>query len=397
MIKYNFDETVNRKGTFSSKWDARQQLIDYGLTERYDDDTIPLYVADMDIACSPQILKALHRTADHRIFGYSIIPDEYYDAVTGWFKRRYDWSVEKEQIVYTCGTVNALYLSIRAFTSPGDAVIVQQPVYPPFTDAVLNNGRALLNNALVNNDGYYTIDFEDFEEKAKQDNTKLFFLCSPHNPTGRVFTQDELRQLSDICRANDVLIVSDEIHSDIIRCNQDFYSMAALVSENEHIITCTGINKTFNTAGLHCSNIIIKDETLRKKYKNERGHSEPTPFAISALIAAYNESEQWLEELKVYLDDTLYYIKDFLNKRMPKVKMRIPEGTYIIWMDFTGYGISDKEVHRRIYSEANVLLQDGFRFGEGGKGFQRMCIPSPRHVIEEASERIAKAFADLEG
>ena len=394
--RYDFDEKINRIGTYSSKWDARKKLIDLGLTERYDDETIPLFVADMDIACPPQVVKALHDTADRRIFGYSIIPDEYYEAVINWFQRRHGWSVEKEHIVYTSGTVNSLYICIRAFTQPGDGVIVQQPVYPPFTDAVLNNGRVLLNNALVNNDGYYTIDFEDFEEKAKQDSTKLFFLCSPHNPAGRVFTKQELIRLSDICRANDVLIVADEIHGDIIRCNQDFYPMAAVVDDDSHIITCTGINKTFNTAGLHCSNIIIKDEALRKKYKSERGHSEPTPFAISALIAAYNESEQWLEELKAYLDDTLYYIEDFFKKRMPKVKMRIPEGTYIIWMDFTGYGISDKEVHRRIYSEANVLLQDGFRFGEGGAGFQRMCIPSPKAVIEEALERIAKAFEDLE-
>ena len=239
----------------------------------------------------------------------------------------------------------------------------------------------------MNNDGYYTIDFEDFEEKAKQDSTKLFFLCSPHNPTGRVFSPDELRKLSDICKANGVLIVSDEIHADILRCGSNFYPLAAVVEDDAHIITCTGINKTFNTAGLHCSNIIIKDEKLRKRYLKERGHSAPTPFAISALIAAYNECEDWLEELKAYLDETLEYIDKFLKRRMPKVKMTVPEGTYIIWMDFSGYGISDEEVHRRIYSEANVLLEDGFRFGDGGNGFQRMCIPSQRPVIEEAFER----------
>ena len=393
--KYNFDEKINRIGTYSSKWDARQKLIDYGLTERYDDDTIPLFVADMDFACPSKIIEALHKTADHKIFGYSVIPDEYFEAVISWFKRRYNWSVAKEQIVYTCGTVNALYLSIQAFTEPGDAVIVQQPVYPAFTNAVVDNERTLLNNAVVNNDGYYTIDFEDFEEKAKQDSTKLFFLCSPHNPTGRVFSPDELRKLSDICKANGVLIVSDEIHADILRCGSNFYPLAAVVEDDAHIITCTGINKTFNTAGLHCSNIIIKDEKLRKRYLKERGHSAPTPFAISALIAAYNECEDWLEELKAYLDETLEYIDKFLKRRMPKVKMTVPEGTYIIWMDFSGYGISDEEVHRRIYSEANVLLEDGFRFGDGGSGFQRMCIPSPRPVIEEAFERIAKAFKDL--
>ncbi len=393
--KYDFDEKINRKGTYSSKWDARQRLIDFGLTERYDDDTIPLFVADMDFACPPKIIEALHKTADHKIFGYSVIPDEYFDAIISWCNRRYDWSVTKEQIVYTCGTVNALYLSIQAFTEPGDAVIVQQPVYPAFTNAVVDNGRTLLNNAVVNHDGYYTIDFEDFEEKAKQENTRLFFLCSPHNPTGRVFSPEDLRKLSDICKANDVLIVSDEIHADILRCGSKFYPLAALAEDDSHIITCTGINKTFNTAGLHCSNIIIKDDKLRKRYLKERGHSAPTPFAISALIAAYNECEDWLEELKAYLDETLEYVDSFLKHHMPNVKMTVPEGTYIIWMDFSGYGISDEEVHRRIYSEANVLLEDGFRFGDGGNGFQRMCIPSPRPVIEEAFERIARAFEDL--
>lgn len=393
---YNFDEIVNRKGTNSYRWDARQALIDRGMAARYDDDTIPLFVADMDIACSPQIVEALHKTADHRIFGYSLIPNEYYDALIGWFKRRHSWKVARDEIVFTCGTVDSMYIAVRAFTEPGDGVIIQQPVYPAFANSVRDNGRTLLNNAVINNDGYYTIDFDDFEAKAKLPTTKLFFLCSPHNPTGRVFSIEELVKLSDICKANGVILVSDEVHGDIIRCDKTFYPTASVVDDSSHIITCTGLNKTFNTAGLHCSNIIIKDEKLRKKYLKERGHQSPTPFAMAALIAAYNESEQWLDELKVYFDETLDYIDGFLKSRMPKVKMMVPEGTFIVWMDFRGYGLSDEEVHRRIYSDANVILQDGYWFGEGVSGFQRMCIPSPRPVIKEAFERIAKAFEDVE-
>lgn len=395
-MKFNFDEIIPRRNTYSSKWDARQSIIDYGLTDRYDDDTIPLFVADMDIACSPQIIDALHKTVDHQIFGYSTIPDEYYEALISWFKRRLDWDIKKEEIVYNAGTVDALGVALKAFTQPRDGVIVQQPVYPAFVNSTVDNNRRPLNNAVVNNDGYYSIDFEDFEKKAKQKDTKLFFLCNPHNPTGRIFTPNELKRMSDICKENDVLIVADEIHGDIIRCDKTFYPLASLVEDSSHIITCTGINKTFNTAGLHCSNIIIPDPKLREKYKKARGHQTPTPFAISALIAAYNESEQWVEDLKTYLDDILNYVDNFLKTKMPKVKMLVPEGTYIIWMDFREYGISPDEIHSRIYNEANVLLQNGEIFGEDGLGFQRMCIPAPKSVIKEAMNRISDAFSDLE-
>jgi len=394
-MKYDFDEIVNRRGTYTTKWDGGDWLISLGMTERYDEDTIPLYSADMDIACAPAIIDALHRTADHRIFGYSLIPPEYKKAIIDWFKRRNNWEIREEEIVYNAGTVPVLHKCARAFTSPGDGIIVQLPAYPAFAAATLKNGRKMLGNALVETDGYYTIDFDDFEQKAKQESTKLFFLCSPQNPTGRVFGRDELKKMSDICKANDVIIVADEIHGDLIRQSETFYPIATVSESGKHIVSCTGINKTFNTAGLHCSNLVITDAKLRKKYLRERGHEVPTPFAISALIAAYNESEDWLDELKVYLDGTLKWIDEFLKKRMPKVKMLVPEGTYIIWMDFRGYGISDKAVHDRIYSEANVLLEDGFRFGEGGEGYQRMCIPAPRAVIMEAFERIAEAFADL--
>lgn len=394
-MKYNFDEIINRRGTSAAKWDGRDLMISLGMTERFDEQTIPLFVADMDIACAPAIIDALHKRADQRIFGYSLITPEYRKAIIDWFARRLNWDIQDEQIVYNAGTVPALHTCVKAFTQKGDGIIVQLPAYPAFARAARKDGRKMLNNALVNNGGYYTIDFDDFEEKAKQESTKLFFLCSPQNPTGRVFGKDELKRMSDICRANDVIIVADEIHGDLIRCGQTFYPIATVSETDTHIITCTGINKTFNTAGMHCSNLVITDEKLRKKYLSARGHQEPTPFAIAALIAAYNESEDWLDELNVYLDGTLKWIDDFLKARMPKVKMLVPEGTYIIWMDFMGYGISDKAVHDRIYSEANVLLEDGFRFGAGGDGFQRMCIPAPRAVVMEAFERIAEAFEDL--
>lgn len=394
-MKYNFNEILNRRGTYSVKWDGGELIKSLGLTERYDEDTLPLFTADMDLPVPQPIIDALHKTVDHRIFGYSIAPDEYYEAIQKWFKRRNDWDIKKEEIMYCAGTVHALHIAVRAFTEPGDGVIIQRPVYPPFTGAIEDNGRTVVNNALINNDGYYSIDFDDFETKAKDENTKLFILCNPHNPSGRIFGIEDLKKMSDICDENNVIIIADEIHGDLIRCNQKFYPIAKVADNTDHIITCTAINKTFNVAGLHCTNIIISNPELRDKFIATGGFQMPSPFTTSALIAAYNEGEEWLDQLKEYLDETIEFIDSYLKENMPKVKMIKPEGTYIVWMDFSGYGITPEEVHDRIYNKANVLLEDGNMFGEEGKKYQRICVPSPRPMIKEAFERIAREFEDL--
>ncbi|HYK72149.1 MAG TPA: aminotransferase class I/II-fold pyridoxal phosphate-dependent enzyme, partial [Pseudoneobacillus sp.] len=285
---------------------------------------------------------------------------------------------------------------VRAFTNPGDGIIIQRPVYPPFTSAVEGNDRVVRNNAMLcNEEGYYSIDFEDFEAKAKEENTKMFILCNPHNPTGRVFTKEELKRLSEICLEHDVMIVADEIHGDLIRRNQTFYPMAKATNRSDNLITCTAINKTFNVAGLHCTNVIIPNPDLRNTFSQTMGFQLASPFTIAALLAVYNEGEEWLEQLKEYLDDTLEFTRSFLSERMPKVKVGIPEGTYVMWMDFSAYGITPEEVHDRIYNRANVLLEDGKMFGEEGKEFQRICISSPRPLIKEALERITREFEDL--
>lgn len=395
-MKYNFDEMVNRRGTYSVKWDGGEYIKAIGLTERYDEETLPLFTADMDLPVPQPVIDALHRTVDHRIFGYSIFPDEYYEAIQHWFKKRHDWDIKKEEIVYCPGTVYATNVAVRALTNPGDGVIIQRPVYPPFTRAIVENGRKVVNNALkYDEDGYYTIDFADFEEKAKDENTKMFILCNPHNPTGRIYKQKELKKLADICAENNVIIVADEIHGDLIRRNQTFVPIAKVADTLDHIITFTAVNKTFNLAGLHCTNVIISNPELRKIFSDHVDAKSAMPFAISALIAAYREGEDWLEQLLAYLDGTMEWVVEFLAEKMPKVKVRIPEGTYVMWMDFSGYGISPKEVHDRIYNRANVLLEDGRMFGEEGREFQRICIPSPRPMIQEAFERIAKEFEDL--
>ncbi|MGM0903945.1 MAG: MalY/PatB family protein [Bacillota bacterium] len=395
-MKYNFDEIVNRRNTYSMKWDGGEFLKQVGLTERYDEETIPLFTADMDLPVPQPLLDALHKTVDHKIFGYSIFPPEYFEAIQHWFKKRHDWDIQKEEIVYSPGTVHAVNVAVRALTKPGDGIIIQRPVYPPFTSAVEGNGRIVRNNALkVDENGYYTIDFEDFEAKAKEEKTTMFILCNPHNPVGRIFKEDELKRLSDICAENGVLIVADEIHGDLIRRDQTFIPIAKVTNQLDHIVTYTAINKTFNVAGLHCTNVIITNPKVRRTFSKAMGMHLPSPFTVSALIAAYREGEDWLEQLKEYLDGTMEWVVNFLTENMPKVKVNIPEGTYVMWMDFSGYGITPEEVHDRIYNKANVLLEDGKMFGEEGLQYQRICLPSPRPIIKEAFERISKEFADL--
>lgn len=396
-MKYNFDEIINRRGTGSLKWDAGDLLIEAGFTERYDEDTLPLFTADMDFAVPPAVVDAMHRTAENRIYGYTVPPDEYYDAIISWFSRRHDWHIRREEIIYSPGTVNALSAAVRAFTQPGEGVIIQRPVYFPFTSVIEDNGRLVVNSQMqVDENGYYVPDIHDFEKKAKQPQNRLFILCNPHNPSGRIFTNDDLKMLARICKENDVIIVADEIHGDLIRRDSVFTPIVKAADETDHIITCTAINKSFNIAGLHASNVVISNSGLRTAFQKTQGFQMPTPFTFNAVIAAYSECEDWLEQLKEYLDGTIEWVMDFCGTNLPKVKFVRPEGTYVFWMDFRGYGLSHEEIRRRIYVEANVLLEGGLMYDPDlGAGFERICLASPRAIIKEAFERIAVQFEDL--
>ncbi len=387
-----FDTVLNRRNTNSVKWDGGELIKAYGFTERFDDETLPLFIADMDFPVAEPIVNAMQKVIDNKIFGYSIIPNEYYVAIQSWFEKKYNWQINREHIVYSPGTVNAINTCVKAFTDSEDGIIIQRPSYPPFATAITNNGRIIVDNHLIQTENYqYQIDFEDLETKAKDPKNKLLILCNPHNPTGRVFTKEELIKISEICERNNLIIISDEIHGDLIRRDTIFHPLAA-ITKYENIITLTAINKTFNVAGLHCTNAIIPNETLRKKYEAVQGMQSPTPFATAALIAAYTESEEWLEQLKEYLDGTYEWVDHFLKEQMPQVKYSIPEGTYVLWLDFSGYQLSPEEVHDRIYNKANVVLEDGKMFGNEYLDFQRICLPSPRSIVQEAFERIAKEF-----
>ncbi len=397
MAEYNFDEVIDRRGSSCLKWDYPELLMEWGLTERFDEDTLPLFVADMDIPVPPAIERALQRTAGQRIFGYTQPSDEYYRAVSGWFSRRHGWSIPVSHILYCPGTVRAVEAGIQAFSSPGEGVIIQRPVYYPFTSVIHDSGREVVNNQLeVDEEGRYTVNMADFEEKARRKENTVFILCNPHNPTGRIIRPEELREMARICRENNVVILADEIHGDLIRCNEEFVPMAKCAGHVDNLVTLTAVNKTFNVAGLHASNAVISSSELRGRFKKALGSAMISPFTASAVIAGYNECEDWLEALKKYLDGTFDWVLDFLRREMPAVKCVRPEGTYILWMDFRGYGLSPEEVHRKIYVDANVVLESGTLFDpDRGSGFERVCLSSPRPVIQKAFKRMAAQFRNI--
>lgn len=391
MSHINFDEIVNRKGTDSIKWDHLQKHFGQ-------EDLLPLWVADMDFRCPPAVVQSMKDIAEHGIYGYVMQRDDYYNAVISWMQRRFNWTIEKDWILFMPGIVPAIRLAIDTFTQPGDGVIVQQPVYFPFMAVTKEAERQVLNNRLIETENGYQIDFEDLEEKAKDPKAKMMILCSPHNPVGRVWTQEELKRIIDICGENDVILVSDEIHQDLIHTGHKHIPAANLTDQSAKIITCTAPSKTFNVASLFASNIIISNEKLREAFKKEldKMHLMPSSFTIGAVKAAYNEGEAWLEELLSYLSDNIDYVFDYLSKELPKVKMRKPEATFLLWLDFREYGISSKELERKMIEEAGLALNKGWMFGREGEGHMRLNVGCPRDILHEALERIKKAFKELE-
>lgn len=400
-MKYDFDEVIERHGTFSMKWDYPEFLKTFGVTERFDSDTIPIHTADMDFRCAKPIQDAVMALAQHNIYGYTAAFTEscgmkYYDAVTGWFDRKYGWKIDPHEVIYVNGTIEALKIAIRTFTKPGEGVLINRPIYSPFSSSIEGLGRVVVNSPLKEEgaDGHYVVDYEDFEKKAADENTKMFILCHPHNPTGRIWTDEELKKMADICRRHGVIIASDEVHADLIRKDSVFHPLATVVGP-EGVISCTALNKTFNLAGLQATNVIIQDKKLYDQYF-PNAFVVPNPFTVAATIAAYNEGEEWLEQVNAYLDDNIDWVLNFLHERMPKVRCYRPEGTYILWMDFRAYGLTAEEIHKKIYIDANVVLEGGLGFDpENGAGFERVCVPTRRSLLAEAFERIAKQFEGL--
>ena len=392
-MKYDFDRVIDRTNTNSIKWNK------YFLKDRFEsDDVLPLWVADMDFQCPQPVIEALKKRIAEEIYGYSWhkIP-AYLDAVTNWMKRRHNWEVNKDWIVFSPGIVPAIYMLIQTFVNIGEKVIIQSPVYNPFFTAIENNGRQVLINQLLYENKKYSIDFEDFEEKAKDPLTKMFILCSPHNPIGRVWTEKELRRIGDICLDNEILIVSDEIHHDLILSGYKHTLFSTISKEFEqNTFVCTAPSKTFNIAGLQTSNIIIPDKRKREAFTNTivniNGVMIPNVFGIVALIAGYDEGEEWLDQVLKYIEANFKFLKEFVSENLPDVDFIDPEGTFLAWLDFRKLGMNDEELREVMLKKAKVALDDGKIFGPGGEGFQRINIACPRSLLKQCMIRIVKAL-----
>ena len=409
-VTYDFDRLIDRRHdtySYSQKWSCAKALAKRLGVKEITDNHIALFTADMDLRCAQPILDALHATVDHGIFGYSTLDgcDAYADAIRGWFARHDKWDVDCDLMALSAGTVKALDVCVQAFTKPGDGVIIQRPVYPPFMHVVEDNERMILNNQLIRHtaedpegDLYYSIDFDNLEELAARPEAKMFILCNPHNPVGRVWTAEELERMAQICMKHDVLIVADEIHGDLV-CEGVTMRHMAQVAPDARVITCTAVNKTFNLAGLAATNVFFSNAQDKARFEEVRGFIESNPFAISAVIAAYNEGDDWYEQVKAYIEANFDTVIAYFADHLPDVGVRRPEGTYILWFDFEArcrkLGLDGAELHRRIYDDAQVLLQDGSNFDpEGGEFFQRMCVPTPRTMLLDACERIARVLAE---
>lgn len=392
-MKYNFDEIIDRSGTSATKMES--------LPKGCPDDALPLWVADMDFACAEPILKALHERIDKKIFGYTMYDtDECLGAVLNWYKKRYGWEEQKENLFFCGGIVSAYAVLLNLLTKEGEGVVIQRPIYYPFTMKANSNGRQIVDSPLIYADGNYTIDFDDLDKKMAEPNNKVLVFCSPHNPAGRVWTEEEIRKVVDICKKYDKWIICDEIHCDLLRCGMTFHPILKVAPDYaDRIAVCTAPSKTFNLAGMKTSNIVIHNKELQAAWKELIGGklsmNGAGTLGLTAMIAAYNEGEEWLEQLKEYLDGNFAYIDAFLKEHLPKAHMVPSEGTYLAWIDFNGYVDGDEEKLEEIMQKkARVALDEGYIFGDAGRGFERINIATPRSVVEDCMDRILKAFKE---
>lgn len=385
----NFDKVINRKNTRCLKYDFAERR---GMPK----DVLPLWVADMDFETSSYVEDALVERAKEGIFGYSEVQTPYFEIVRDWMKKHHDWDVQEKWLIKTPGIVMALAMDVKAYTKPGEGVLLQLPVYYPFSEVIKDNGRNVVSNTLyLGEDNRYHIDFEDFERKIIEENIKLFFLCNPHNPVGRVWSKQELTQIGDICVKHGVIVVSDEIHQDFVFKGKHTV-FASLKKEYEDIsITCTSPSKTFNLAGLMMSNIFIANRELRHNFRRELDAAGISQLGIMGLVAceaAYKNGEVWYQAMLSYVKENIAFTKEFVEKNLPGVTMIDLEGTYLVWLDFRKTGLSVDELEHRVIHKAKLWLDSGKIFGECGIGFQRINVACPRSILEDALNRIKAAI-----
>ncbi len=387
-MTYDFNTITDRRHTNAVKYDL-------AVARGKPADVLSLWVADMDFPTAPEVLGALHERVSHGIFGYSTPDDRFYEAVIKWQKTEHNFDVERRWIVTTPGVVFGIVSAIRAFTEEGDAVLIQTPVYYPFKNMILANNRKLVTSSLFEKDGKWQIDFDDFEKKIIENKVKLFVLCSPHNPVGRVWTREELERISQICLKHNVLVFSDEIHNDFIFEPHKHTVYSTLSKEAaENSIVATSASKTFNLAGLQFSVMFIQNPQIRAKFsdaRNATGYDEPNLMGLAATQAAYEHGKEWLTALKKHLASNRDFVRTFVKEKLPKARLIEPEGTYLLWLDFSAYGYSDSELDDLIVNKAKVWLDRGTMFGSEGDNYQRINIATPRALLQEALERIAGA------
>lgn len=390
-MQYDFDSLHDRHGTDSVKHD-------FTLERGHREDVLPMWVADMDFKTAPEITDALSACVDHGIFGYTETSKSYFDALASWEKTYFNWDVKEEWVVKTPGVVNAIATAVRALTNPGDAIIITRPVYYPFSRAILNNNRKLVNSPLIFENGQYRIDFADFENKIVENDVKMFIFCSPHNPVGRVWKKEELEQVGDICLKHGVIVISDEIHADLTFLGHQQLRLCSLKKEYEQIVvTCTSPSKTFNLAGLATSNIYIPSPALREKFLQEQKAAAidgANQLGLAACKAAYQKGAEWLCQLKEYLAENLAFVREAI-KEIPGVTLIEPEGTYLLWLDCRGLGSNEEQLADFIENKARLWLDGGEMFGPEGIGFQRVNMACSRSVLKEAMQRLKEAACEL--
>lgn len=400
MTVYDFDQVFSRKNTDCAKWDAAPFIFGEA-------DVIPMWVADMDLPVAKPITEAIQQRAQHEVYGYPMpLPAGVAEAVVGRMKRKYNWEVDPSWIVLTAGVVPALFAAVKAFTTPGDHVILQDPVYYPFWSVIQNNGCQVSNNALQLRGDRYQIDFDDLKSRFEPimqmtplpNRTRMMLLCNPHNPVGRVWTREELVRMGEIVVGNDALMVADEIHCELLFKGYDHMPFATLSKAFEqHSITCMAASKTFNLAGLDASVIIIPDPTLRKRFEQTKRGMMPSAniFGMVALEAAFNHGDEWLEQFLDYMQGNLELLCTYFENHIPKIRVIRPEGTYLAWLDCRALGMNGRELMAFMNHKARVGLDHGFVFGPSGEGFERINIACPRSILEQALERIREAVAAL--
>lgn len=388
-MKYNFNEKIDRSNNHSAKWEEMGNKF-------ISNDLWPMWIADMDLKTAPVIIDAMREKLEQGIFGYVYRPASYYQSAADWIERRFDYKIDPKTLINSPGVVPTLSILVRLMTKADEKVLIQSPVYYPFSAVVRENERELVVNELVKDEtGYYTIDFEDFEKKVSDEKVTLFIMCSPHNPVGRVWKREELQRMSELCLKYNVRVIADEIWRDIIMPGHKHIPAASLSKEIEHnTITCFSPTKTFNIAGLQASFATLPREEEWKMLDEELGRLDVkrnSPFSLVGFEAAYTKGEEWLEELLIHLDGNMDYVVNFVKERIPEVKVRKSEGTYLMWLDFSGLGMTKEELSMFMQKEAKIALDDGFWFGENGAGFERMNIACPRYMVEEGMNRIENA------